>query len=121
MVRVLLIAGGLVVVSWAVLVMLACRLPPGAAKDVATVLPACVTTVKRLRRDRRVPRRAKPVVALVGLCVLSPVDLMSEFIPVIGPRDDVLVVAPPSATPPGRFHARCSSRRGLPSRASASG
>ena len=93
MVRVLLIAGGLVVVSWPVLVVLARRLPPGAAKDLATVLPASVATVKRLRRDQRVPRRAKVVVVLAGLWVLSPIDLIPEFIPVIGPLDDVLVVA----------------------------
>ena len=93
MVRVLLIAGGLLVVSWAVLVVLARRLPPGAAKDLATVLPACVTTVKRLRRDQRVPRRAKVVVALAGLWLLSPIHLIPEFIPVIGPLDDVIVVA----------------------------
>ena len=93
MVRVMLIAGGLVVVSWAVLVVLARRLPPGAAKDLATVLPASVATVKRLRRDQRVPRRAKVVVVLAGLWVLSPIDLIPEFIPVIGPLDGVLVVA----------------------------
>ena len=93
MVRLVLIAGGLVVVSCAVLVVLARRLPPGAAKDFATVLPACVTTVRRLRRDQRVPRRAKVVVVLAGLWVLSPIDLIPEFIPVIGPLDDVLVVA----------------------------
>ena len=93
MVRLVLIAGGLVVVSWAVLVVLARRLPPGAAKDLAAVLPACVTTVRRLRRDQRVPRRAKVVVALAGLWVLSPIDLIPEFIPVIGPLDDVIIVA----------------------------
>ena len=91
--RLLLIAGGLLVVSWAVLVVLACRLPPGAAKDLVTVPPACVTTVRRLRRDQRIPRRAKVVVALAGLWVLSPIDLIPEFIPVIGPLDDVIVVA----------------------------
>ena len=67
--------------------------PTGAAKDFATVLPACVTTVRRLRRDQRVPRRAKVVLVLAGLWVLSPIDLIPEFIPVIGPLDDVLVVA----------------------------
>jgi uncharacterized membrane protein YkvA (DUF1232 family) len=40
-----------------------------------------------------VPRRAKVVVALAGLWLLSPVDLLPEFLPVVGPLDDVLVVA----------------------------
>jgi uncharacterized membrane protein YkvA (DUF1232 family) len=57
------------------------------------VLPACVTTARRLRRDPRVPRRAKIAVAFAGLWVLSPIDLIPEFLPIIGPLDDVVVVA----------------------------
>ena len=79
--------------SWAVLILLARRLPPGVLKDLAGLLPACVTTVGRLRRDPRVPRRAKVAVAFAGLWVLSPIDLIPEFLPVIGPLDDVVVVA----------------------------
>ena len=82
-----------VVASWAVLLLAARRLPPGVLKDVTGFLPACVTTVRRLRRDSRVPRRAKLAVAFAGLWVLSPIDLIPEFIPVIGPLDDVVVVA----------------------------
>ena len=83
----------LVVASWGVLVVLARRLPPGVLKDVAGFLPACITLVRRLRADPRVPRRAKLAVAFAGLWVLSPVDLIPEFLPVIGPLDDVVVVA----------------------------
>jgi uncharacterized membrane protein YkvA (DUF1232 family) len=32
-------------------------------------------------------------VVLAGLWVLSPIDLLPEFLPVIGPLDDVVVVA----------------------------
>jgi len=91
--RLLAIGVALLMLSWVILVVLARRLPAGAAKDLATVLPACATTVNRLRRDPRVPRRAKVVVAFAGLWVLSPIDLIPEFIPVIGPLDDVIVVA----------------------------
>jgi uncharacterized membrane protein YkvA (DUF1232 family) len=79
--------------TWALLVLLARRLPPGMARDLAGFVPDCVTTVRRLRRDPRVPRRAKVVVALAGLWLLSPIDLVPEFLPVIGPLDDVVVVA----------------------------
>lgn len=90
----LIVAGTVVVVlSWIALAALARRLPPGAAKDLASVLPACATTMRRLRRDHRVPRRAKLAVAFAGLWVLSPIDLVPEFLPVIGPLDDVVVVA----------------------------
>ena len=79
--------------TWAVLILLARRLPPGLLKDLAGFLPACVTTVRRLRRDPRVPPRAKVAVAFAALWVLSPIDLIPEFLPVIGPLDDVVVVA----------------------------
>jgi uncharacterized membrane protein YkvA (DUF1232 family) len=89
----LIIAAIVVAASWAVMIVLARRLPPGLAKDLATVLPACVTTARRLRKDPRVPRRVKVVVAFAGLWVLSPIDLIPEFLPVIGPLDDIVVVA----------------------------
>jgi uncharacterized membrane protein YkvA (DUF1232 family) len=93
MLRALAIALAALVASWAVLVVLARRLPPGLLKDLAGFLPACVTTARRLRADPRVPARAKLAVVLAGLWVLSPIDLIPEFLPVIGPLDDVLVVA----------------------------
>ena len=79
--------------SWLVMILLARRLPPGLAKDLATVLPACVTTARRLRTDPRVPTRVKVAIAFAALWVLSPIDLIPEFLPVIGPLDDIVVVA----------------------------
>jgi uncharacterized membrane protein YkvA (DUF1232 family) len=91
--RLFIIAVGLLVLTWAVMAALAKRLPPGTAKDLATVLPACATTARKLRADPRVPRRAKIAVVIALLWVLSPIDLIPEFLPVIGPLDDVVVVA----------------------------
>jgi uncharacterized membrane protein YkvA (DUF1232 family) len=91
--RLVLLAAGVVVATWALMVVLARRLPEGAAKDLATVLPAWATTARRLRRDPRVPRRARVAVVIALLWVLSPIDLIPEFLPIIGPLDDVLVVA----------------------------
>ncbi|MBA2279931.1 MAG: DUF1232 domain-containing protein [Acidimicrobiia bacterium] len=93
MVRLALIGAGVVVASWVVIVLLAARLPEGTLKELASFLPDCVVTVRRLRGDPRVPRRAKLAVGLAGLWVLSPIDLIPEFLPVIGPLDDVVVVA----------------------------
>jgi uncharacterized membrane protein YkvA (DUF1232 family) len=83
----------LLVASWVLLIVLARRLPPGVLRDLAGFLPACVTTIGRLRRDPRVPVRAKLAVAFAGLWVLSPIDLIPEFLPIIGPFDDVVVMA----------------------------
>jgi uncharacterized membrane protein YkvA (DUF1232 family) len=92
LVRSLLVALVVLLVSWGLLVVLARRLPPGILKDLAGFLPACLTLLRRLRADPRVPRRAKLAVLVAGLWVLSPVDLIPEFLPVIGPLDDVVVV-----------------------------
>ncbi|WP_174528424.1 YkvA family protein [Micromonospora maritima] len=81
------------VTSWAVLVLLARRLPPGPLRDLAAFLPDCLTTVRRLRRDPRVPRRARIAIVVAGVWLASPIDLIPEFLPVIGPLDDVVVVA----------------------------
>lgn len=84
---------GLMMASWALLLVLARRLPPGPLRELARFIPDCVTTVRRLRRDPRVPRRAKVAVVLAGVWLASPIDLLPEFLPVIGPLDDVVVVA----------------------------
>lgn len=84
---------GLLVLSWLLLVVLARRLPPGVLRDLVAFIPDCVTTVRRLRRDPRVPRRARVAVVLAGIWVASPIDLIPEFLPVIGPLDDIVVVA----------------------------
>jgi uncharacterized membrane protein YkvA (DUF1232 family) len=89
----LAVAVGCLAASWLLLIVLARRLPPGILKDLAAFIPDCVTAVRRLRKDPRVPRRAKVAILIAGLWVASPIDLIPEFIPVIGPLDDIVVVA----------------------------
>ena len=89
----LLIGAAVLVASWGLLIVLAWRLPAGLAKDLARFLPDCVTTARRLRSHPAVPRRAKIAVAIAAIWVISPIDLIPEFLPVIGPLDDVVVVA----------------------------
>ncbi|MBA2697132.1 MAG: DUF1232 domain-containing protein [Actinobacteria bacterium] len=86
------IAVGVILSSWALMVVLARRLPPGLLRDVAAFLPACVTTARRLRQHPDVPRRAKIALLIAIIWVLSPIDLIPEFLPVIGPLDDVVAV-----------------------------
>ncbi len=52
-----------------------------------------MTAIRRLRNDPRVPRRARVAIIIAGIWVLSPIDLIPEFLPVIGPLDDIVVVA----------------------------
>jgi uncharacterized membrane protein YkvA (DUF1232 family) len=63
------------------------------ARRLAAVVPEYVAFVRRLLVDRRVRRRHR--VVLLGLLayLLSPIDLVPDFIPVLGQLDDVLVAA----------------------------
>jgi uncharacterized membrane protein YkvA (DUF1232 family) len=86
------IALAVLALSYVVLILVARRLPPGLLRDLVEFLPACVTTARRLRGHPEVPRRAKVALLIAVLWVLSPIDLIPEFLPVIGPLDDVVVV-----------------------------
>jgi uncharacterized protein (TIGR03382 family) len=59
--------------------------------ELLRVIPDVVRLVRRLLGDRAVPLPAR--LALVALLVwlISPIDLIPEFIPVLGPLDDVVV------------------------------
>ncbi|MPZ95152.1 MAG: DUF1232 domain-containing protein [Propionibacteriales bacterium] len=81
------------VAGWAALTILARRLPPGLLRDLVEFLPACVTTARRLRKEPSVPRRAKVALAIAVVWTVSPIDLLPEFLPVIGPLDDIVVIA----------------------------
>lgn len=87
------VAMACMVASWTLLVLVARRLSPGILRDLASFIPDCLTTVRRLRTDPRVPPRAKIAIVVAGLWVASPIDLIPELLPVIGPLDDVVVVA----------------------------
>jgi uncharacterized membrane protein YkvA (DUF1232 family) len=76
----LLAVGGLVVAG-----------RPAAARELATLLPNLLLLFKGLRADPAVPRRAKVLLVLALVWIASPIDLIPEFIPVLGPLDDALV------------------------------
>ncbi|MBI4233146.1 MAG: DUF1232 domain-containing protein [Chloroflexi bacterium] len=46
----------------------------------------------RLFRDRRVPLVAKLILPAIALYLMMPVDIIPDFIPVLGYLDDLLVV-----------------------------
>src|SRR5215217_6536421 len=62
-----------------------------AARELAFLLPNLVRLFKGLARDPRVPRSTKLLV-IVGLAWFSsPIDLLPEFLPVVGPLDDAVL------------------------------
>jgi uncharacterized membrane protein YkvA (DUF1232 family) len=55
-------------------------------------LPNFLRLYWRLFRDRRVPILPKALLVLTLAYVVSPLDLVPDFIPVIGEVDDIVVV-----------------------------
>jgi len=86
------IIGGLIAL-WAILLVLFwARRPKGVpARELLAVVPDVVRLVRSIIGDRTAPIEVR--VALVGLLawIVSPIDLIPEFIPVLGPLDDVVV------------------------------
>jgi uncharacterized membrane protein YkvA (DUF1232 family) len=86
------IAASLVAV-WIVLLALLWIFRPRdvALGELVRIVPDVVRLGRRLLSDRAVPFGVKA--ALVGLLgwLLNPIDLVPEFIPVLGPLDDVVV------------------------------
>ena len=89
----LAIGVAIITASYLLLGLLARRLPPGVLRDLAAVIPACVATARVLRGHPAVPRRAKVALLVALVWTISPVDLIPEFIPVLGPLDDIVVIA----------------------------
>jgi uncharacterized membrane protein YkvA (DUF1232 family) len=60
---------------------------------VATLLPNLLKLFKGLVGDPRVPRGSKALLIFGAAWVASPIDLIPEFVPVLGPLDDAIVAA----------------------------
>jgi uncharacterized membrane protein YkvA (DUF1232 family) len=64
----------------------------GRAKRWARAIKRDVVALWLAARDPRVPWYAKAVAAAVAAYALSPIDLIPDFIPVLGYLDDVIIV-----------------------------
>jgi uncharacterized membrane protein YkvA (DUF1232 family) len=55
------------------------------AKQLARLLPDLAALLRGLLHDPRVPRSSRVLVGSAIVWVISPMDLLPEFLPVIGP------------------------------------
>ena len=92
--RFLLISLAFVVGIWlAVVIGLVLAGRQSAAREIATFLPSLILLFRNLVREPRVPRGSKLLLGAGLLWFSSPIDLIPEFIPVVGPLDDAVVAA----------------------------
>jgi uncharacterized membrane protein YkvA (DUF1232 family) len=62
-------------------------------REAVMLVPNLGKLAARLARDPRVPVRAKVFAGIAAAYAFSPVDVIPDFIPVLGKTDDILLMA----------------------------
>jgi len=62
-------------------------------RDAVRLVPDLLRLIKRLAGDRSLPRGARVRLVLLLGYLAMPIDLVPDFIPVLGYADDVVIVA----------------------------
>lgn len=92
MLRGLLIATAVVFVVWILAIgALVLTGRKTQAREMAAFLPNLLVLFRGLLKDPRVPRGSKAWLVFAVAWIASPIDLVPEFIPVLGPLDDAVV------------------------------
>ena len=78
---------------WGVLIGLLLAFRPRGVplRELLGVIPDVLRLVRRLIGDGAVPFRVKVALVVLMVWLLSPIDLIPEFIPFLGPVDDAVV------------------------------
>ena len=63
------------------------------ARALAGFVPDCVVLTRRLAGDARIARRRRWALGALLLYLASPLDLVPDFLPVVGQLDDALLLA----------------------------
>jgi uncharacterized membrane protein YkvA (DUF1232 family) len=89
-----IVVGGILLL-WLLLVAVLWRARPDelTARGALRLLPDVLRLVRRLAADRSLPRGVRVRLWLLLAYLLSPIDLVPDFVPVLGYADDVVVVA----------------------------
>jgi uncharacterized membrane protein YkvA (DUF1232 family) len=86
------IIGGLLLLWLALLVVFWVFRPRGMrARELAAIVPDIVRLLRSLIAGNDVPLDVRLVCVGLVAWIVSPIDLIPEFIPVLGPLDDVVV------------------------------
>ena len=62
-------------------------------RDALRLLPDVIRLLRRLAADPNVPRGVRVRLLLLLAYLLSPIDLIPDFVPVLGYADDIIIVA----------------------------
>lgn len=94
-IRVAAALAGAVLLSWLALVLYVWVRRPakGTAQAALRLLPDAIRLLRRVAADPLVHRGVRLQLLLLFAYLASPIDLVPDFIPVIGYADDVVIVA----------------------------
>ncbi|MCE5292443.1 MAG: DUF1232 domain-containing protein [Nocardiaceae bacterium] len=83
------------ILVWIVLIgALAVVRPKGVVlRDAVRILPDLLRLIRRLSADRSQPRGVRVRLGLLMVYLALPIDLVPDFIPVLGYADDAIIVA----------------------------
>ncbi|MGO4689249.1 YkvA family protein [Glaciibacter sp. 2TAF33] len=62
-------------------------------REIARLVPDVIRLVRRLSTDKTVPRTTRLWLLALLAYLISPIDLIPDFIPVLGYADDAIIVA----------------------------
>ena len=95
LVRVLLGAAVALLVAWLVLLasLVLARPKGGLLREAVRLLPDVLRLLRRLAADQTLPRGVRVRLGLLLVYLAVPIDLVPDFIPVLGYADDAIVVA----------------------------
>lgn len=93
--QVVIVAATVLIAAWLILAALVWLHRPTRelAAPALRLIPDLVRLVRSLIADRRTPRSAKLALGGLLLYLLSPIDLIPDFIPGLGSLDDIAVAA----------------------------
>jgi uncharacterized membrane protein YkvA (DUF1232 family) len=93
--EILIAAGAAVLTAWlALLIALVLIRPKGALlPEAIRLLPDLLRLLRRLAADTALPRGVRVRLALLMAYLALPIDLIPDFLPVIGYADDAIIVA----------------------------
>ena len=87
-----IVAAGLVAIWLAFVIFLVIARPDRTTvRETARLLPDSLRLLRRLSTDRTIPLRTRLLVWALVVYLVSPIDIIPDFIPVIGYADDVVI------------------------------
>ncbi len=86
--------GAALLLSWLVLVIALIIVRPrgNLLAEALRLLPDLLRLIRRLATDRSLPRGVRVRLALLAVYLALPIDLIPDFIPVLGYADDAIIV-----------------------------